>query len=107
MEQTDRVISKERSSQGAEAGFAPAKPTGAFERYRQAVPKERVAQMLAGLAAFSREGPFSAWIYMRAQGISHQIGPVKSDSRQRIISAANNIDGQPAVMLVKPVIGDN
>ncbi|MEO7143931.1 MAG: transposase [Bryobacteraceae bacterium] len=64
MEQTDRVISKERSSQGAEAGFAPAKPTGAFERYRQAVPKERVAQMLAGLAAFSREGPFSAWIVM-------------------------------------------
>ena len=35
--------------------------SGAFERYRQAVPERRVAEMVKGQAAFSREGPLSAW----------------------------------------------
>ncbi len=35
---------------------------GAFERYRQAVNPRRVAKMLAGQAAFSRQGPLSAWV---------------------------------------------
>jgi len=36
--------------------------TGAFERYRQAVSQQQVAQMLAGRKEFSREGPLSAWV---------------------------------------------
>jgi len=36
--------------------------TGAFERYRQAIPERRVVQMLGGQAAFSRQGPLSAWV---------------------------------------------
>jgi hypothetical protein len=36
--------------------------TGAFERYRQAIPERRVVQMLRGQAAFSRQGPLSAWV---------------------------------------------
>jgi hypothetical protein len=35
---------------------------GAFERYRKAVDPQRVAQMLTGRSAFSRQGPLSAWI---------------------------------------------
>jgi hypothetical protein len=46
----------------SEAGLPLAKLTGAFERYRQAVPEQRVARMLEGQAAFSREGPLSAWV---------------------------------------------
>jgi hypothetical protein len=39
-------------------------PTGAFERYRKAVPERRVLQMLRGQAVFSRKGPLSAWVAM-------------------------------------------
>jgi hypothetical protein len=45
-----------------ETGSQPAKLTGAFERYRQAIPEQRVSQMLEGHGAFSREGPLSAWV---------------------------------------------
>jgi Transposase DDE domain len=37
---------------------------GALERYRQAVPEQRVLEMLEGQAAFSREGPLRAWVVM-------------------------------------------
>ena len=40
----------------------PAKLTGAFERFRKAVPEAVVAQMLQGRSAFSRGGPLSAWV---------------------------------------------
>ena len=36
--------------------------TGAFERYRLAIPELRVVQMLRGQPAFSRGGPLSAWV---------------------------------------------
>jgi putative transposase len=45
-----------------EAGVGPAKLTGAFERFRQAVSEEQVAELLQGRAAFSRRGPLSAWV---------------------------------------------
>jgi hypothetical protein len=35
---------------------------GVFERYRRAVPERRLAEMVKGQAAFSREGPLSAWV---------------------------------------------
>jgi hypothetical protein len=40
----------------AESSILHGKLTGAFERYRQAVPEHRVAEMLQGQAAFSRAG---------------------------------------------------
>jgi hypothetical protein len=46
----------------AETGVGSAKVTGAFERYRQAVPEQQVARMLQGCATFSRQGPLSAWV---------------------------------------------
>lgn len=45
-----------------ETGIQPGRLTGAFERYRRAIPERRVLQMLHGHAAFSREGPLSAWV---------------------------------------------
>jgi hypothetical protein len=36
--------------------------SGAFERYCQAVDPQRVAKMLMGRSAFSRQGPLSAWV---------------------------------------------
>lgn len=36
--------------------------SGAFQRYREAVDPQRVAQMLLGRSEFSREGPLSAWV---------------------------------------------
>jgi hypothetical protein len=36
--------------------------SGAFERYRQAVDPQRVAKMLMGRSAFSRQGPLNAWV---------------------------------------------
>lgn len=45
-----------------EPGIQPARLTGAFERYRLAIPELWVVQMLRGQAAFSREGPLSAWV---------------------------------------------
>ena len=48
----------------AETGGRAARLTGAFDRYRQAIPEQRVAEMLRGQAAFSREGPLSAWVVM-------------------------------------------
>jgi Transposase DDE domain len=47
-----------------ETGIQPARLTGAFERYRRAVPERWVLRMLHGRAAFSREGPLSAWVVM-------------------------------------------
>jgi hypothetical protein len=46
----------------AETVVSPAKVTGAFERYRLAVPEQQVARMLLGRAPFSRQGPLSAWV---------------------------------------------
>ena len=43
-------------------GVSPARVTGAFERFRVAVPEQVVAQLLHGQAAFSREGPLSPWM---------------------------------------------
>lgn len=48
----------------AETGCQPTRVTGAFERYRQAIPEQRVAEILQGKAAFSRDGPLSAWVVM-------------------------------------------
>lgn len=45
-----------------EAGVPRSGLTGAFERYRKAVPERRVLQILRGQAVFSREGPLSAWV---------------------------------------------
>ena len=45
-----------------ETGVGPTKLTGAFERYRQAVPEQLVARMLQGQATFSRQGPLSPWV---------------------------------------------
>ena len=45
-----------------EPGIQPERLTGAFERYRLAIPECWVVQMLRGQAAFSREGPLSAWV---------------------------------------------
>jgi hypothetical protein len=36
--------------------------TGAFERFRLAVPEQQVARMLLGQATFSRQGPLSPWV---------------------------------------------
>jgi hypothetical protein len=47
-----------------ETGVHQGRVTGAFERYRQAVPRRSVLQMLRGQPAFSREGPLSAWVVM-------------------------------------------
>ena len=49
-------------SGAVETGVSPAKLTGAFERYRQAVPEQQVARMLVGQAMFSRQGPLSPWV---------------------------------------------
>jgi hypothetical protein len=46
----------------AENCIPPGKLTGAFERYRQVVAEQRVADMLRGQAAFSRAGPLSPWV---------------------------------------------
>lgn len=55
-----------RSDRGAaqrrERGEAAAKLTGVFERYQQAAPEQRVRELLPAGAAFSREGPLSAWV---------------------------------------------
>ena len=42
--------------------LVPVRLTGAFERYRQAVSEQRVAEMVRGQAAFSREGPLIPWV---------------------------------------------
>jgi hypothetical protein len=47
---------------GAQKHSVSLKLTGAFERYRQAVPEQRVAEMVRGQAAFSREGPLIPWV---------------------------------------------
>jgi hypothetical protein len=36
--------------------------TGAFERYRLAIPEHQVARLLLGQATFSRQGPLSPWM---------------------------------------------
>lgn len=46
----------------AESGASPAKVTGAFERYRLAIPEHQVARLLLGQATFSRQGPLSPWM---------------------------------------------
>jgi hypothetical protein len=45
-------------------GAPPFSPTltGVFERYRQAVPQQRLTQILAGRSPFSRGGPLNAWV---------------------------------------------
>jgi hypothetical protein len=48
----------------AETGSQAVRLIGAFERYRQVIPEQRVREMLQGQAAFSREGPLSAWVVM-------------------------------------------
>ena len=35
-----------------------------FERYQEVITEERVAEMLEGRSAFSRKGPYSAWLVM-------------------------------------------
>jgi hypothetical protein len=52
------------SSQESPAGGVPwtAKLTGAFERYRKAVPETVVEQMLLGQSAFSQEGRLTPWL---------------------------------------------
>jgi len=46
----------------AEDGIVAGRLMGAFECYRQLVPEQRVAGMMEGQSAFSREGPLSAWV---------------------------------------------
>lgn len=57
---------KSREARGrdgdVESGVEPARLTGAFERYRLAIPELQVVQMLRGQAAFSRTGPLTAWV---------------------------------------------
>jgi len=59
---------QQRCCVGEEAGpdpqgyAVPVKLTGALERYCQAVPVQRVADMVLGQAAFSREGPLNPWV---------------------------------------------
>ncbi len=51
------------ASQGRQPGDAwPPKLTGAFERFRKAVPETVVEQMLLGQSAFSQEGRLTAWV---------------------------------------------
>ena len=45
-----------------EPEIQPERLTGAFERYRLAIPELWVVQTLLGQAAFSWEGPLSAWV---------------------------------------------
>jgi hypothetical protein len=51
------------ASQGRQLGdIWPPKLTGAFERFRKAVPETVVEQMLQGQSAFSQEGRLTAWV---------------------------------------------
>jgi hypothetical protein len=51
-----------RAARKINGGPGPSKLAGTFERYQQAVPEPRVRRMLEGQSAFSREGPWSAWL---------------------------------------------
>lgn len=64
MDQREFRFEEEKCSDknAAETVVSPAKVTGAFERYRLAVPEQQVARMLLGQATFSRRGPLSPWV---------------------------------------------
>jgi hypothetical protein len=64
VERQRSYLDEKTRSDSAAAGrcIGPGRLTGAFERYREAVPEQRVRDMLQGQAAFSREGPLMPWV---------------------------------------------
>ena len=83
----------------------PAKLTGAFERFRKAVPEAVVAQMLQGRSAFSRGGPLSAWvvvwlmIFQRLDAKGTLAAAVRELLLGTVWSFVREADGEPAESL--------